>query len=60
MTLLGVLIIVLALLTAFAMGVITGEEVARDRHDFICDILKEEGEDESDDGTSELASGSDR
>lgn len=56
MTLLGVLIIVLALLTAFAMGVITGEEVARDRHDFICDILKEDNED---DGAEGMASGLD-
>ena len=53
MTLLGVLIIVLALLTAFAMGVITGEEVARQ------DYIIRQWEDESDDGTSELASGSD-
>lgn len=56
MTLFGAVIIILALLTAFALGMVTGEEVARDRHDFICDILKEDNED---DGAEGMASGLD-
>ncbi len=48
MTVLIVVVFILTLITAFAMGVITGEDIAKDRHDFWMDILEE---DEDDGGT---------
>lgn len=45
MTVLSVVVLILALLTAFAMGMVTGEDLAKDRHDFICAIMEEEEDD---------------
>lgn len=45
MTVLSVVVLILALLTAFAMGLVTGEDLAKDRHDFWCAILAEEEDD---------------
>lgn len=46
MTLLSIVIVILALLTAFAMGLVTGEDMAKDRHDFWCAILADEEEED--------------
>ena len=51
MTVLSVVVLILALLTAFAMGLVTGEDLAKDRHDFWCAILADE--EEEDDGGAE-------
>lgn len=52
MTLLSIIVIILALITAFAMGLVTGEDLAKDRHDFWCAILSDE-EEEDDGGVTE-------
>lgn len=59
MTFLSVVVLILALITAFAMGMITGEDIAKERHDFWCAVMADE-EDPDDDGAEELDSGSDR
>jgi len=51
MTVLSVVVLILALLTAFAMGLVTGEDLAKDRHDFWCAVMADE--EEEDGGTEE-------
>lgn len=46
MTVLSVVVLILALLTAFAMGLVTGEDLAKDRHDFWCAVMADEEEDD--------------
>lgn len=48
MSILITAVIVLALLTAFAMGFVTGENAAREHHEFILCITEDEDDDEPD------------
>ncbi len=57
MTFLGIIIEALALTTAFAFGMVVGEDTAKERHEFWSTVFEE---DPDDDGAEELDSGSDR
>lgn len=57
MSILITAVIVLSLVTAFAIGVITGEDIARDRHQFMIGIL--EDDDDEPDGAEEEGTGID-
>ena len=46
MTYLSLAIIILALITAFAFGLVTGENIAKERHDYWASVFAEEDEDD--------------
>lgn len=43
---LSIAVIILALITAFAFGLVTGEDIARERHDYWASVFEEEEDDD--------------
>lgn len=46
MIILFTIVIILALITAFTFGLVTGENIAKERHDYWASVFAEEDEDD--------------